>query len=248
MESGFRWLIVVCVGVCLGCDTKPPSNEAPVSRRAPPEIVPMPPPERPDPEPARQRAIQAVEMAVHVAGQQAKEASPPPWKPQKIMMIGDSMVWFLGEAIAPMMAADGHDFVHLHKASDSIRAWRYESSVRIKKALRRYKPDVVIIVMGTNDYWYPRVERLLPTVRDTIASVGNRPCYWIGPPMWRPDTGIIDLLAHHSSPCQFFDSKPLTIGRKRDGIHPNEDGSLTWAKALYGWLRRHPPRPIHARR
>lgn len=245
-SSPLNVLVLVSLAFAIGCDAPAPISEQRTT--APPQITPTPPAPRPDLSPAVARATEALVAAAATAREEARDASVPPWKPRKILMIGDSMVWFLGEAIAPKLEAEGHEFMHLHKASDSLRAWRYQSSGRLKKALRRYDPDVVIIVMGTNDYWYPRIERLLPTVRDTISAVGDRPCYWVGPPMWRPDTGVIDMLARHSSPCRFFDSKPLTIERKRDGIHPTDAGAATWATALHAWLRRNPPGRIHVMR
>lgn len=151
------------------------------------------------------------------------------------------MVWFLGEALEPMMQADGHTFIHRHQASDSLRAWRYSGAQRVRDALLTLKPDVVMLAIGSNDYWYPRVERLLPTVRYIIDRIGDRPCYWIGPPMWRDDTGVIALLRDHTAPCRFLDSKPIPIQRRRDGIHPDDVGARDWARAVYRWLKRHPP-------
>ena len=159
--------------------------------------------------------------------------------PKKFLLVGDSMAWGLGLALKPMMEAEGRSFRFRHKTSDSIRA--YAANARMRDDLRKYEPDVVLITLGSNEALIPKPEALVKPVKKIVRHVGDKPCYWIGPPMWRDDTGVVKVLEEHVAPCRFFNSSALEIERRKDGYHPNKQGSETWARAVLAWISENPP-------
>ena len=78
-------------------------------------------------------------------------------------------------------------------------------------------------------------------IKKIVRHVGDKPCYWIGPPMWRKDTGVVKLLEENVAPCRFFNSSPLKLERRKDGYHPNKKGAEDWAEAVLAFIRENPP-------
>jgi hypothetical protein len=76
-----------------------------------------------------------------------------------------------------------------------------------------------------------------------LATVA--PCVWIAPPLWKEDdTGWLQVIHDHCSPCLFFDSDAVLGGltdqeRRGDRIHPKERGGARWAEAFWAWLDEH---------
>ena len=63
---------------------------------------------------------------------------------------------------------------------------------------------------------------------------------WVTPPLWKPDTGFIKVIHENAAPCRTIDSTALVgdLPRKRDKIHPNDEGREIWADAVMSWLGR----------
>jgi hypothetical protein len=83
------------------------------------------------------------------------------------------------------------------------------------------------------------VEQLVHKIAEAGAA-----CVWMTPPMWKRDSGILQVIHDHSAPCLFFDSDAVLGGlrddeRQRDRIHPNERGGARWAESFWGWLEDH---------
>ncbi|MEO1266961.1 MAG: hypothetical protein AAFX99_02620 [Myxococcota bacterium] len=195
---------------------------------------------------ARADALQGASDGLHNAAQVSLEAANavPPKPPGRVVLLGDSMAWAIAVELEPLMKADGHPFAFEYKVSDSVRAWKSSKAKPLRELLRKHDDaDVVIIVLGSNDYFFPRVETLRSTLEMTNTVIGDgRACYWVGPPMWREDKGIVQFLANNLAPCAFFNSSELTLERRSDGIHPNRDGARAWAKAVYAWIKANPKR------
>ncbi len=158
---------------------------------------------------------------------------------RKILLVGDSMAWSLGLEMQPLVEAGGDEFRFRHKTSDSIRA--FAANNRLKEDLIKYKPDVVLISLGSNEGLIPKPESLAAPIKKIVAQVGDTPCYWIGPPMWTPDTGVVRVLEENAAPCRFFNSTPLKLDRRHDGYHPSREGSKRWAEAILAWIKANPP-------
>jgi hypothetical protein len=102
------------------------------------------------------------------------------------------------------------------------------------------------VTLGANevDIPVPR-EHAKPVERiaRAIAAAGAA-CVWTTPPMWKKDTGILQVIHDHCAPCLFFESDAVVgeLARKErgpDGIHPNEYGGARWARGFWQWLEDH---------
>lgn len=162
---------------------------------------------------------------------------------RRVLHIGDSMVGFkfgLTRALGARFEADGAKFFSIPVTSAGIQS--FEKNADLDDAIKKTRPDLVLITLGANNATSPAPEYLIPAIRKVVKKVGlsstsRRRCYWIGPPLWKPDTvGFVAVLAKSTEPCTFFDSSKLVLDRMTDGIHPTNKGGETWADAVYQFL------------
>jgi len=169
-------------------------------------------------------------------------ASPAPrgW----VLHIGDSFTHaFLQQNLGPRFRAVGARYVVDATTSTYTTTWANDPVFDEWLAQR---PSLVLVTLGANEFDIP-----LPALHaGAVARIAHKiaasgaSCVWIAPPMWTPDTGILQVIYEHCSPCVYFDSDALLGGlapseRKRDHIHPNERGGARWAGAFWDWLMEH---------
>jgi hypothetical protein len=113
-------------------------------------------------------------------------------------------------------------------------------SGKMERLVADMQPDLVLINIGANEVSNIDPPAHAPAIRRLVKAIGGRPCVWISPPLWRKDTGIIDVIRENSAPCRFFDSDLLVhepIPRTSDKIHPSIKGGAVWAAAFWDWLQ-----------
>ena len=165
-------------------------------------------------------------------------APAPPLTGKTVLHVGDSMVggnWGLTRALDQRFSGEGAKFVRDFKVSESIVS--YDHSPKLKSLIERHRPDIVIITLGTNDVFVPYPASMVGNVQNIVKRVGSRECYWMGPPTWKPDTGIVQVLKDNVAPCKFFDSSNLKLQRGGDGIHPTDRGGADWATSFWTYFR-----------
>lgn len=177
-------------------------------------------------------------------------ALAPVTKNTWVLHIGDSFVdASLEQNLGPRFRAMGANYVVESATATYTTTWA--SDPALDRWLAR-RPSLVLVTLGANEVAMPSpAEHAAPIERlvRKIAAAGAA-CVWTSPPMWRKDTGILQVIHDHSAPCLFFDSDAVLGGlsaeeRQRDGIHPNEKGGARWSEALWRWLLDHrdPTRP-----
>lgn len=153
-----------------------------------------------------------------------------------VLHIGDSFALAgFAQALRPRMQALGVRYAVKAETSSYTTTW----APRMELLVANYQPDLVIISLGANEVEAYNPPAHASAVRRIVKAIGDRPCVWVSPPLWRKDTGIIDVIRTNSAPCRFFDSDALVPGpipRKKDKIHPNEAGGALWAEAFWRWL------------
>jgi lysophospholipase L1-like esterase len=110
---------------------------------------------------------------------------------------------------------------------------------KMKRLIANTQPDLVIITLGANEVGTPDPQVHAYAVREIVHEIGGRPCVWVSPPLWREDTGMVEMIRENTAPCRFFDSDklvPVPIPRQRDKIHPTPAGGAIWADAFWQWL------------
>jgi lysophospholipase L1-like esterase len=172
----------------------------------------------------------------------AVDAAAPAKQYRVVVHTGDSMVGGgLCKALAPMFKNDGTKFVRDVWEAASLAA--FAESDRIPKLMRKYDPDLVLLTLGANDVFDKRPEYQIRYIESIVKKVGARDCYWIGPPLWKGDAGLVDVIRDHVAPCKFYDSSHLTLQRAGDGIHPTEKGGAVWAEQFWEFFKAQASRP-----
>jgi hypothetical protein len=165
-------------------------------------------------------------------------AAPATLTGRTVLHVGDSMVggnFGLTKALEARFTGEGAKFIRDYKVSESIVS--YDKSPKLKDLLAKHHPDIVIITLGTNDVFVPYPVAMVGNVRNIVGRVGARECYWMGPPTWKPDTGIVQVLRDNVAPCKFYDSSSLKLQRAGDGIHPTDRGGAEWATSFWSFFR-----------
>lgn len=197
----------------------------------------------------RSGAVTAAEPATPaVVEAKAEDASAAPSGPRslagkKVLHVGDSMVgghFGLTRALEAKLAAEGAKIIRHTKVSESLSS--FDKTPTLKDLIRTHDPDIVVITLGANDANLPHPEVHARSVENIVRRVGERECWWIGPPTIKnaaPGAGpsspmsVVAVIRDHAGACRFFDSSKLELERASDGIHPNDRGAAKWADAFW---------------
>lgn len=156
--------------------------------------------------------------------------------PKKILLIGDSMAEGLMIRMMDYADASGHQLKTVSWYGSGTR--QYGKSDTIRHFIQSYKPDFVIITLGTNEMKIPHIgKQHREYLQKILSQVAGVPFVWVGPPSWNQDTGISALIDSMVGSGRFFATSKLLLPRREDGIHPTRPGFATWADSVSTWLR-----------
>jgi lysophospholipase L1-like esterase len=150
-----------------------------------------------------------------------------------VLLIGDSMAEGIGPFLRKKVEAAGGRFVGLPWCSSTTVGWL--DSGRITEDLAQYKPDIVFIALGSNEIFIKNPDERAPVIKKIVAQLGNRPAYWVGPPSWKPDSGIVRVIEENFQPDHFYNSNDLKVERRKDGAHPKVEGYAYWTELIWDW-------------
>jgi lysophospholipase L1-like esterase len=188
----------------------------------------------------------------------AESPPPPPAAPaprtlagKKVLHVGDSMVggsFGLTRAFEAKLSGEGATIVRHTKVSESLSS--FDKTPTLKDLIRTHDPDIVVITLGANDANVPHPEVYAQSIENVVRRVGDRECWWIGPPSVKNvpgpgpsvDMSVVAVIREHAGSCRFFDSSKLDLERASDGIHPNDRGAAKWAAAFWETFRAPEPR------
>jgi len=172
--------------------------------------------------------------AAPVAG--AEPLPDPLPKGTRVLQIGDSFAAALGGELSKLFKEAGVRSTLEYKTASYIPNWSYEGD--IPKFVSSYQPDLVLITLGANEIEIPKPDERVKPIKHLVGSLGGRPCVWIAPPLWKPDTGLLQVIRDNVAPCRYLDSNALVhdLPRGRDKIHPSAEGRQIWAKIVFDWL------------
>ena len=166
--------------------------------------------------------------------------------PQRILVVGDSMVYNLLPVLADYCLENGHE---LHPAiwwGSTSMGWA--GSPKLTELLQRHDPTFVLFVLGSSEIISKGIDELATrAVHKLRKRIGDRKMAWIGPPNWREDTGINQALEREIGAGHFFRSAELKLEREADGIHPTPAGGRVWAQHFVRWLGASSDVPIRLR-
>jgi hypothetical protein len=161
-----------------------------------------------------------------------------------VLHIGDSFVdASFQQNLRPRFRQAGTAYVSTGVTATYTTTWAGDPELDNWLARR---PSMVVVTLGANEVDMPIPEQhakaIAAIVRKIVATGAS--CVWTAPPLWKPDTGILQVIHDHCAPCLFFDSDAVMGGlspneRKADRIHPNARGGARWAEAFWTWLQAH---------
>jgi hypothetical protein len=185
-------------------------------------------------------ASASVASPIATASVSVTEVAPQPPSPKVVLHLGDSMVGGYGgltKALEGKFKGIGAHFVADWEVSVSIATFDHEH--HLQDLLTKHAPDLVILTLGANDVFVPFPSSLASNVQSIARkmSAGGRTCFWMAPPVWKKDTGIVAVIKKNASPCKVFDASYMRIARAGDGIHPTDRGGADWADGFYAFYR-----------
>ncbi len=160
-----------------------------------------------------------------------------------ILFIGDSMLEGLGPRMAAYAEHNGHTLYEVMWYSSTSEIWG--KSDKLKGYIDRLKPDYIFICLGANELFVSDIIRKRDGyVKNIIADIDSIPYVWIGPPNWKKDTGINELIRSNTPEGAFFMSNGMSFDRTKDGAHPTAKSAALWLDSVARWMPQHALHPI----
>jgi hypothetical protein len=152
----------------------------------------------------------------------------------------------LSPRLAAYAAANGHTLYSVIWYSSTSEIWGRSS--RLSQYIRRLHPDYIFICLGSNELIVRNVKtKRRKFVNNILSQVGSIPFVWIGPPNWKPDTGINELIDECVPAGCYFVSNGMTFERGKDGAHPTPASAAQWMDSVARWMPQHAAHPIKMR-
>ena len=158
---------------------------------------------------------------------------PVSLKDKTVLMLGDSMAEGLSWFLRGKVEAAGGRYILEVKYSSTIPNWE---SGKLKESIERHKPDILFISLGSNELFILKPEQTrAPLIQQMRKDIGDLTAFWIGPPSWKPDKGLVRVIEENFQPDHFYNSNDLKVDRRRDGAHPTREGFEIWANLVWDW-------------
>lgn len=155
---------------------------------------------------------------------------------KSVLLVGDSMAEGIGPYLQQRVEAAGGRFINGQERSSTIVWW--QGSGKLRELLNLHHPDIVFIALGSNELFLEQPELRAPVIKEMVAELGKRPAFWIGPPSWKPDTGLVRVIDENFQPDHFYNSNSLKVPRAADGKHPTAQGYQYWTELIWNWYAR----------
>lgn len=153
---------------------------------------------------------------------------------QIIFIFGDSMTFNLALRLAEYAKQNGHELHSVNWDSSNTKIWADHDTLAY--FIKKFRPTQIFISLGSNELYLKKPEMRKPEVRKILSVIDTIPYVWIGPPNWKEDSGINDMIASQCKPGSFFRSAGMEFKRKKDGIHPTRESAALWMDSIIRWL------------
>lgn len=168
---------------------------------------------------------------------------------KNILFIGDSMLEGLAPRLGAYCEANGHKLHSVIWYSSSTKVWG--ESRKLTHCIQKFHPDYIIVCLGSNELFVRNVKTSRRKfVEEIVSEIGKLPYVWIGPPNWKPDTGINNLLQEVLPEGNFYLSYTPSqhYDRTNDGAHPTRRSAATWMDRVCRWIVHEGNYPIRLNR
>jgi hypothetical protein len=161
----------------------------------------------------------------------------------RFLLIGDSMNEYLRLRLNDYCIANGYKMDCVIWYGSTTK--QYGTCDTLAYFIRKYKPTYVLLTIGANELFIRDIiKKRTPYVQHIISQLGNIPFVWVGPPNWKDDTGINDLIVSHVGNSRYFESKKLSFNRCSDGAHPTKSSAYKWMDEIATYLSSDALHPI----
>ena len=155
--------------------------------------------------------------------------------PKKILIFGDSMLEGLSPRLAAYAKHNGHSLYSVIWYSSTSKVWG--TSTKLKEYISKFNPDFIFVSLGANEMFVKDIIKARDKYVKTILSqIGDIPYIWIGPPNWKEDTGINELVRMNVPEGRFFLSKGMHFDRSSDKVHPTRASAALWMDSVINWM------------
>lgn len=153
----------------------------------------------------------------------------------KFLLIGDSMNEFLRLRLNDYCIANGYKMECVIWYGATTK--QYGTCDTLAYFIRKFHPNYVLLTIGANELFIRDIiKKRTPYVQHIVRQLGNVPFVWVGPPNWKDDTGINELILSHVGPSRYFESKKLSFDRCKDGAHPTKKSAFLWMDEIAAYL------------
>ncbi|MEA3450272.1 MAG: hypothetical protein U9Q83_00045 [Bacteroidota bacterium] len=167
---------------------------------------------------------------------------------QKILLIGDSMLEQFRWAMRDYCEENGHELnTVMWYSSQSKWFGEYDT---LTYYINKLKPTYVILVLGANELFVSDIKtKRAKHVKKIVADFDTLPFVWVGPPNWKKDTGINQLIARYAKKGSYFPTINICLNnpkfsRYKDGAHPRRSAANYWMDELAIWIQEESSFPI----
>ncbi|MBP5367715.1 MAG: hypothetical protein J6Z01_04655 [Bacteroidales bacterium] len=155
---------------------------------------------------------------------------------QNILLIGDSMAYSLMFRVQNYCNYNHHNLNVVTWVSATTET--YANCDTLEYFVNLYNPTYILFVIGANEMFVSNAAERIENVNKIIPQTHGIRTIWIGPPNWKEDTGINDMLMRKFGPRQFFLSKNLKFTRiKGDVAHPDRPAGTMWMDSIASWIK-----------
>ncbi len=162
---------------------------------------------------------------------------------QSILIIGDSMLEGLNPALAAYAQKNGHTLNSVIWYSSTSEYWGNSDTLRVY--INEFNPTFIFISLGANELFVRDIkEKRDKYVKSFIRQLGDIPYVWIGPPNWKADTGINEMIEENVPQGRYFCSNGMHFDREKDGAHPTHASAKLWMDSIARWMPLHAEHPI----
>jgi lysophospholipase L1-like esterase len=156
----------------------------------------------------------------------------------RILLTGDSMGDGLFLAWRKLRRQGNFDIRYQPWYGSTTDSWA--KTDKLENMIKGYKPTLVIFSLGANQINDHKIAAKEDHIREIVRQMGDAEFVWIGPPNWKEDTGINNLIIKHVGAERFFDSRRLVFERRKDGAHPTAKAAAIWADSISHWIDHNP--------
>lgn len=157
----------------------------------------------------------------------------------RIVLLGDSHMEVLAHDLTPLLAAQGLEVVCSEANPGKSTAWYVEQG-KLGAVVGHYKPDFLLIELGTNDQPNASYEATLRAAVEQVRRAGSTEILWFGPSFSTTSLvgrlGAIRERQGATLPAlgvRWYDSFPMTQREHGpDGVHFTRAGYRSWASDM----------------